>query len=106
MLKPDIVYFGESVPKDRVPQAYSLVDEADALLVAGSSLTVFSGLCGSSGTRPPRASPSRSSTAAPPAATTLATVKVDGGCSELLALLADELAIGALTVSGARIARR
>ena len=43
MLKPDIVYFGESVPKDRVEQAYSLVDEADALLVAGSSLTVFSG---------------------------------------------------------------
>ena len=44
MLKPDIVYFGESVPKERVAQAYSLVDAADALLVAGSSLTVFSGL--------------------------------------------------------------
>ena len=40
MLKPDIVYFGENVPKNRVEQAYSLVDEADALLVAGSSLTV------------------------------------------------------------------
>jgi NAD-dependent SIR2 family protein deacetylase len=44
MLKPDIVYFGENVPKDRVTQAYSMVDDADALLVAGSSLTVFSGL--------------------------------------------------------------
>ena len=44
MLKPDIVYFGESVPKDRVAHAYSLVDAVDALLVAGSSLTVFSGL--------------------------------------------------------------
>ncbi|MDT5106519.1 MAG: hypothetical protein QOI25_4032, partial [Mycobacterium sp.] len=44
MLKPDIVYFGENVPKERVAQAYSLVDAADALLVAGSSLTVFSGL--------------------------------------------------------------
>src|SRR6202035_257694 len=43
MLKPDIVYFGENVPKDRVAQAYSLIDNADALLVAGSSLTVFSG---------------------------------------------------------------
>jgi NAD-dependent SIR2 family protein deacetylase len=43
MLKPDIVYFGESVPKERVEQAYSLVDDADALLVAGSSLTVYSG---------------------------------------------------------------
>ena len=43
MLKPDIVYFGESVPKERVAQAFSLVDAADVLLVAGSSLTVFSG---------------------------------------------------------------
>ncbi|MDJ0107762.1 Sir2 family NAD-dependent protein deacetylase, partial [Rhodococcus erythropolis] len=44
LLKPDIVYFGESVPKERVARAYSLVDQADALLVAGSSLTVMSGL--------------------------------------------------------------
>uniref|UniRef100_UPI0035650924 Sir2 family NAD-dependent protein deacetylase n=1 Tax=Actinotalea sp. TaxID=1872145 RepID=UPI0035650924 len=44
MLKPDIVYFGESVPKDRVARAFALVDEADALLVAGTSLTVMSGL--------------------------------------------------------------
>ncbi|MDF3306950.1 NAD-dependent protein deacetylase [Rhodococcus sp. T2V] len=44
MLKPDIVYFGESVPKPRVAAAYDVVDEAEALLVAGSSLTVMSGL--------------------------------------------------------------
>lgn len=43
-LKPDFVYFGENVPKDRVERAYSMVDQADALLVAGSSLTVMSGL--------------------------------------------------------------
>ncbi|MGK3958918.1 NAD-dependent protein deacetylase [Arthrobacter sp. R4] len=43
-LKPDFVYFGENVPKDRVARSYSIVDEADALLVAGSSLTVMSGL--------------------------------------------------------------
>ena len=43
MLKPDIVYFGESVPKDTVAQASSLVEQSGALLVAGSSLTVFSG---------------------------------------------------------------
>jgi NAD-dependent SIR2 family protein deacetylase len=43
-LKPDFVYFGENVPKDRVQRAYSMVDEAGALLVAGSSLTVMSGL--------------------------------------------------------------
>ncbi|WP_330230988.1 NAD-dependent protein deacetylase [Nocardia sp. NBC_00508] len=44
LLKPDIVYFGENVPKERVAAAYELVDVADALLVAGSSLTVMSGL--------------------------------------------------------------
>jgi NAD+-dependent protein deacetylase sirtuin 4 len=43
-LKPDVVFFGESVPRPRVEAAYALVDEAEALLVVGSSLTVFSGL--------------------------------------------------------------
>lgn len=44
MLKPDLVYFGENVPKSRVAEAYAMVDAAEALLVAGSSLTVMSGL--------------------------------------------------------------
>ncbi|WP_240614995.1 NAD-dependent protein deacetylase [Arthrobacter ruber] len=44
MLKPDFVYFGENVPKGRVADAYAMVDAAGALLVAGSSLTVMSGL--------------------------------------------------------------
>ncbi|MEV0706116.1 NAD-dependent protein deacetylase [Nocardia aurea] len=44
MLKPDIVYFGENVPRERVAAAFALVDDADLLLVAGSSLTVMSGL--------------------------------------------------------------
>ncbi len=43
-LKPDVVFFGESVPKPRVQSAYDLVDSAEVLLVAGSSLTVMSGL--------------------------------------------------------------
>jgi NAD-dependent SIR2 family protein deacetylase len=43
ILKPDITYFGEQVPRERVASAFDLVDEADALLVAGSSLTVLSG---------------------------------------------------------------
>ena len=91
MLKPDIVYFGESVPKARVAEAYSLVDAADALLVAGSSLTVFSGLRfvrHAVAAGKPVAIVNRGATRGDP----LATVKVDGGCSELLALLADELA--------------
>jgi NAD-dependent SIR2 family protein deacetylase len=48
VLKPDVVFFGENVPRDRVDRAYALVDalaaEDGALLVAGSSLTVMSGL--------------------------------------------------------------
>ncbi|GEN81155.1 NAD-dependent protein deacetylase [Actinotalea fermentans] len=43
ILKPDITYFGEQVPRERVAAAFTLVDDADALLVAGSSLTVLSG---------------------------------------------------------------
>lgn len=90
MLKPDIVYFGETVPKERVEQAYSLVDEADAVLVAGSSLTVFSGYrfvrhAAASGI--PIAIINRGRTRGDD----LAAVKIDSGCSEMLALLAAEL---------------
>ena len=42
-LKPDVVFFGESVPKLRVAEAARIVSEADVLLVVGSSLTVYSG---------------------------------------------------------------
>ncbi len=44
VLKPDVVFFGGSVPRPRVEDAYALVDASDALLVVGSSLAVFSGL--------------------------------------------------------------
>jgi len=43
VLKPDVVMFGESVPRDRVRRAFEAVGRADALLVIGSSLTVYSG---------------------------------------------------------------
>ncbi len=43
ILKPDVVFFGESVPKSRVTAAYQEVSEGDALLVIGSSLMVYSG---------------------------------------------------------------
>ncbi len=42
-LKPDVVFFGENVPRERVARCYELVDEASTLLVLGSSLTVMSG---------------------------------------------------------------
>jgi len=42
-LKPDVVFFGETVPRERVERCYQLVDGANALVVLGSSLTVMSG---------------------------------------------------------------
>ena len=42
-LKPDVVYFGESVPPGRVTDSYAMVDAASSLLVLGSSLHVYSG---------------------------------------------------------------
>ncbi|MPN62495.1 NAD-dependent protein deacetylase [bioreactor metagenome] len=44
ILKPDIVFFGESVPAATVRAAYDLMDASGALLVAGTSLAVMSGL--------------------------------------------------------------
>ncbi len=43
VVKPDVVMFGETVPKARVHDAFAAVDRADALLVVGSSLMLFSG---------------------------------------------------------------
>ncbi|AMC99132.1 NAD-dependent protein deacetylase [Halomonas chromatireducens] len=41
--KPDVVFFGDSVPGERVARARAMIDEAGALLVIGSSLMVYSG---------------------------------------------------------------
>ncbi|MFI6819985.1 NAD-dependent protein deacetylase [Micromonospora sp. NPDC050187] len=43
MLKPDVVFFGETVPASRVARCFDLVEQARLLLVLGSSLTVMSG---------------------------------------------------------------
>lgn len=43
VLKPDVVFFGDSVPRDRVDQVNAALDEADGVLIVGTSLTVFSG---------------------------------------------------------------
>ena len=42
-LKPDVVFFGECVPRDRVESARAALECADAMLVVGSSLMVYSG---------------------------------------------------------------
>ena len=90
VLKPDLVFFGENVPADRVARCYAAVDALPdrdgVLLVAGSSLTVMSGLrfakrAARAGT--PVAIVNRGATRGDD----LATVKVDGGCSEFLSQL-------------------
>jgi NAD-dependent SIR2 family protein deacetylase len=43
ILKPDVVFFGENVPRERVVTAMQALEAADAMLVVGSSLMVFSG---------------------------------------------------------------
>ena len=43
LLKPDVVFFGESVPRERVAAVREALTQADAVLVAGSSLMVYSG---------------------------------------------------------------
>ncbi len=43
MLKPDVIFFGENVPRSRVERARLMLHEAEALLVVGSSLAVYSG---------------------------------------------------------------
>lgn len=43
ILKPDVVFFGENVPRERVERAFAHMQAADAMLVVGSSLMVYSG---------------------------------------------------------------
>jgi len=43
LLKPDVVFFGERVPVERVQRAFTALEQADAMLVVGSSLMVYSG---------------------------------------------------------------
>ena len=90
ILKPDIVFFGEFVPVEKFAEARALVQSADALLIAGSSLVVNSGirLLGlATKRRVPVVIINRGATRGDQRAT----VKVDGGASELLTILAARL---------------
>ena len=42
ILKPDVVFFGDNVPKERVEECYGYVDKSDGMLIVGTSLEVFS----------------------------------------------------------------
>lgn len=93
VLKPDVVFFGENVPRDRVARCYGLVDALvtdGALLVAGSSLHVLSGLRfvrRAERLRLPVVIVNRGTTRGDG----LADVRLDAGCSETLTALAAAL---------------
>lgn len=90
VLKPRIVYFGETVPRERADRALALIDRSEALLVAGSTLVVQSGLrlvrrAVADGL--PIVIVNRGATRGD----RFATVKIDAGVSETLVELAGEL---------------
>lgn len=83
-LKPDVVFFGESVPKPTVAHCFDLVDRAESLVVLGSSLHVMSGLRfvrAAARRGIPVAIVNRGTTRGDP----LATVRIDAGVAETLA---------------------
>lgn len=86
-LRPDVVFFGDSVPKPLVEHCFELVARADVLVVLGSSLQVMSGLrfvrrAAALGT--PVVIVNRGSTRGDH----LADLKLDAGCAETLGALA------------------
>jgi len=90
VLKPDVVFFGGSVPRERVAAAFAKLDAADALLVVGSSLAVFSGyrfVLRAAEMKMPIAIVNRGETRGDPHAA----VRVDGAAGEVLPALARAL---------------
>ena len=87
-LKPDVVFFGENVRKEIVERCYQLTDEAEALVVLGSSLQVMSGLRFVRRARAngvPVVIVNRGATRGDD----LADVRVDAGCAETLSAWAE-----------------
>lgn len=93
-LKADVVFFGETVPKDRVARSFELLDAARVLLVLGSSLAVMSGyrfvLHAAK-----NAQPVAVVTAGPTRGDEKATLKVDAALQEVLPELLDRLGVTA-----------
>lgn len=86
VLKPDVVFFGENVPRDRVDTANQHLGQADAMLIVGSSLTVYSGfrfVQAAARMGKPIAAVNLGRTRADE----LLTLKVDQSCDEALAFL-------------------
>ena len=81
-----MVFFGENVPKERVDAAVTSLNEADALLVVGSSLMVFSGYrfaAAAARAGKPIAALNRGRTRADP----LLSLKIEQSCAQALAFV-------------------
>jgi NAD-dependent SIR2 family protein deacetylase len=90
VLKPDVVFFGEYIPAEKFREAEQLIAASDALLVAGSSLVVNSGIRlveRARRRRLPVVIVNRGATKVD----ARATVKIDAGTSEVLSAFADLL---------------
>jgi len=87
LMKPDVVFFGENVPRQRVALAMQQLADADVLLVAGSSLMVYSGFrfCRDA---QQRNQPIIIFNKGVTRADDMATVRVEGECGDLLGQLA------------------
>jgi NAD-dependent SIR2 family protein deacetylase len=86
ILKPDVVFFGENVPRDRVDAAVTSLNNADAMLVVGSSLMVFSGYrfaAAAAREGKPIAAVNLGKTRADP----LLSLKIEQSCAEALAFV-------------------
>ena len=86
--KPDVVFFGENVPRERVEAAYASVRRADAMLVVGSSLMVYSGYRfaqAAADAGKPLAALNLGATRADP----LLALKLSAGCAAVLAALSE-----------------
>lgn len=94
MLKPDVVFFGEYIPVEKFREAEQLVGTSDALIVAGSSLVVNSGIRLVERARR-RKLPVVIINRGQTRADATATVKVDAGTSEALRVIAHALTAGA-----------
>ncbi len=88
MVKPDVVFFGENVPRQRVDEAMGWLAASDAMLVVGSSLMVYSGyrfVLAASRLGKPIAAINRGVTRADD----LLDLKIDADCATALASLFD-----------------
>lgn len=94
LLKPDVVFFGDNVPPARVDECYRRVDDADALLIIGSSLHVYSGFRFARHAHQ-RGTPVVVINQGPTRADELARAKVDGAAGALVPAFAAALGHGA-----------